>query len=61
MAREFLKSVQMSDPSNTPKVRFLVMFYMLRAWLSSLFGRTASIEAPPRAEFLRRLASRASE
>lgn len=61
MAREFLKSVQMREPSNTLKLRFLVLFYLLRAWLSSLLGRTSSTEAPPRAEFLRRLASRASE
>jgi hypothetical protein len=61
MAREFLKSVQMREPSNTVRVRILVAFYMLRAWLSSVFGRPSSSEAPPRAEFLRRLAARSSE
>jgi 2-polyprenyl-6-methoxyphenol hydroxylase-like FAD-dependent oxidoreductase len=61
MAREFLKSVQMREPSNSFKLKFLVLLYMLRAWLSSVFGRTPTDAPPPRAEFLRRLAARASE
>lgn len=61
MAREFLKSVQMREPSNQLKVRLLVMLYMLRAWLVSLFrGKAPTPPPPPRAEFLRRLAARAS-
>jgi 2-polyprenyl-6-methoxyphenol hydroxylase-like FAD-dependent oxidoreductase len=61
LAREFLKSVQMREPSNQLKVRLLLLVHMMRAWFGSLFRRTpATPQTPPRAEFLRRLASRAS-
>jgi 2-polyprenyl-6-methoxyphenol hydroxylase-like FAD-dependent oxidoreductase len=62
MAREFLKSVEMREPSTSFVVRLLVLFHLTRAWLANLFGRKATLlEAPPRNEFLRRLAARTSE
>lgn len=61
MAREFLKSVQMREPSGL-WTRILVLFHLTRAWIAGLFGRAAKpVETPARSEFLARLTSRASE
>ena len=57
IAREFLRSVQMREPSGV-WMQLRVSWHMLRAWLSGfLKRRTAPIQTPPRAEFLRMLAS----
>lgn len=59
IAREFLKSVQMREPSTDLKTRFVVWFHIMRAGFLSLFRRPAQFEPPPRAEILRRLTARA--
>ena len=57
MAREFLKSVQMREPSGL-STRLLVLWHLMRAWFTGFIKRrTSPTQTPPRSEFLRTLAA----
>ena len=56
LAREFLKSVQMREPSG-PRVQLAMFVQMLLIWMASWFQRRSRPPEPPqREEFLRSLA-----